>query len=165
MGVVALEVLEVVVVLHVLKVLNVMEVVYVLEVVLALEGAEAAVVGLVCDVPGGAVSGTVGVGGEGPAQVRVPTQRVAGHHQLAGLGHSAHPGHSRATHGTVRVAVEVEVVHVVGPDGGGHTPVVQHEVACLERDLGHYHGHATPLQIECHQSLVFKEIAQWAIWG
>ena len=104
---------------------------------LALESPEAGVVRLVGDVLGGAVGGAVGVGGQGPAQVLVSTQAVAGSHHL---------GRSGAAHGAVRVVGEVQVLHVVGPQAGAEAPVVQHQVPGLEGDLGHHHGDTPPLQ-------------------
>ena len=81
------------------------------------------------------MGGTVGVGGERSTQVLVSTQTVAGPQHLGGSG---------AAHRTVRVVGEVQVLHVV-PQPGAQAPVVQHQVAGLERDLGHHHGDTPPL--------------------
>ena len=86
---------------------------------------------LVGDVLGGAVGGAVRVAGQGTTQVLVSTQTVAGPNHL---------GRGRSAHGTVRVVGEVQVLHVGGPHGGAEGPVVQHQVASLEGDLGHHHG-------------------------
>ena len=104
--------------------------------VLALEGPEAAVVRLVGDVLGSAVCGTVGVRGQGSTEVLVSTQTVAGPHHL---------GQGGAAHGTVGVVGEVQVLHVAGPHGWAQAPVVQHQVASLEGDLGHHHRDTPPL--------------------
>ena len=113
----------------------------------------------------GAVGGAEGVGGQGPAGVRVPAEAVA-----RGQSEAARPqpgwqreGRGRGqgrrpAHGAVRVAGEVEVLHVARPEhravASGPEDEVARGVALTLQRYRRHAGRYTSLLIKSHLNII-----------